>query len=113
MKLFKWVKGRQKNCDYKKFTLWYFKIWKMGFDAYILSYKPNQILPTHMDPVEGGSHYRLNIGWGKSKLLVKSKIWDVNWGKLSIILFRPDLYSHSLVINKPTRKLSFGFVKYN
>ena len=112
MKLWKWVGGRQEKCHYRKFTLWYFKIWKFGFDAYILEYEPYQILPTHMDPIEGGSHYRLNIGWGKSKLLVKSKILGFNKGKFSLYLFRPDLYKHSLVINSFTRKLSLGFVKF-
>jgi hypothetical protein len=113
MKLWKWTGGRQDKCHYRKFTLWYFKVWKLGFDAYILDYEPNQILPTHRDPIEGGSHYRLNIGWGKSLFLVKSKIWGFKRGNLSVNLFRPDLYNHSLVINGHTRKLSLGFVKFN
>lgn len=112
MKLWKWTGGRQENCLYSKFTLWYFKLWKFGFDAYILDYEPKQVLKAHTDPVEGGSHYRLNIGWGNSRLLVKSKIWGFKLGKLSVYLFRPDLYIHSLVVNGHTMKLSFGFVKF-
>ena len=112
MKLWKWTKGRQDKCSYKKFPLWYFSVGKFGFDSYILSYEPNQVLPTHRDPVEGGSHYRLNIGWGNSSFLVKSKIWGFKFGKLSMYLFRPDLNNHSLVINGRTHKLSLGFVKF-
>lgn len=112
MKLWKWTEGRQDKCSYKKFPLWYFSVGKFGFDAYILNYEPNQVLPTHRDPVEGGSHYRLNIGWGDSLFLVKSKIWGFKFGKLSMYLFRPDLHNHSLVINGRTHKLSLGFVKF-
>jgi hypothetical protein len=112
MKLWKWSDGRQDKCNYRKFPLWYFSVGNLGFDAYILDYEPNQVLPTHRDPVEGGSHYRLNIGWGDSVFLVKSKIWGFKLGRLSLYLFRPDLYNHSLVVNSRTRKLSFGFVKF-
>lgn len=63
MKLFKWQSGRQGSYNYQKFPIWFFRIGKLGFDAYILKYEANQVLPTHTDPVEGGKHYRLNIGW--------------------------------------------------
>jgi hypothetical protein len=69
MKIFKWSPGRQEGCEYKKFTFLYFKLWKFGFDGYILKYEKNQKLPSHKDPVKNADHYRLNIGWGKSKFL--------------------------------------------
>ena len=58
MEWLRWVKGRQYGCDYKKFTLWKFRTFFFGFDAYILKYKANQVLPEHTDPVENGKHYR-------------------------------------------------------
>lgn len=112
MEFWKWVNGRQKNCTYKKFTLWFFRVYNYGFDGYILKYEPNQVLPTHRDHVKGGYHYRMNIGWGRSLFVIKSKIWRFKLGKLSIYIFRPDIYPHSLIINERTYKLSLGFVKY-
>lgn len=113
MKLWKWVNGRQSKCDYKKFTLWYFRIWKWGFDAYILKYQPDGYLPLHKDPVENGKHWRLNIGWGNSQFHIcdaPKSGWRI--GKFSVYLFRPDKYLHSLSIYDKTIKLSFGFVKF-
>jgi hypothetical protein len=114
MGLFKWTKGRQKGCHYEKFTLWYFRVLKFGFDSYILKYEPKQYLPTHTDPVENGKHYRMNIGFGKSifeceQIILKFKITDY----FTVNIFRPDLYRHNLLSQTKTFKLSFGFVKYN
>lgn len=114
MGLFKWTKGRQKGCHYKKLTLWMFRVFNYGFDAYILKYEPKQYLPTHTDPVEGGKHYRVNIGFGKSvfeceKCIYKFKITDY----FTVNVFRPDLYRHNLLAETKTYKLSFGFVKFN
>lgn len=71
MKIFNWQPGRQKGCDYLKFPLWFFKLWKLGTDAYILKYNQNSILNPHIDPVGNGKHYRLNIGWGFEPLTIK------------------------------------------
>jgi hypothetical protein len=112
MKLFKWQPGRQGNCNYQKFPMWFFRIGKLGFDAYILKYEADQVLPTHTDPVEGGNHYRLNIGWGVANFLCAKTMVAKRLGRLSLYIFRPDLYPHSLFVFGPTTKLSFGFVKY-
>lgn len=112
MKLFKWQKGRQSNCEYWKLPLWYFRILKFGFDAYILKYSENQVLPEHKDPVENGKHYRLNIGWGVANFVCEKLIFGKRIGKLTIFLFRPDLYTHSLYVFEKTTKFSFGFVKF-
>jgi len=112
IKLWKWQSGRQQNTDYQKFLLWYFKIWKWGFDGYILKYKPNTQLNWHKDPIENGNHYRLNIKLkGKSWFYIKKKDLLFCVGK-KIIFFRPDLYEHSLIIDSPCTKLSLGFVKF-
>jgi hypothetical protein len=112
MELWKWQDGRQHGCEYKKFPLWYFKVWKFGFDCYILKYKGDQTLPEHKDLIENGKHWRLNIGYGVANFVCEKLIFSERIGKLTIYLFRPDLYKHSLHIFKKTTKLSLGFAKY-
>lgn len=109
MKLWRWSIGRQKNCSYQKFPLWYFRIWRYGFDAYILKYEDDTFLPLHRDPVEG-KHWRLNI-----KLKGNSVFFVENEGSSTrkVVFFRPDLYLHSLTVHTKTIKLSFGFVKFD
>lgn len=53
MKYFTWIDGRQESCSYKKMCLWSFKLWKWGFDGYVLRYQANTDLPWHCDVVEG------------------------------------------------------------
>ncbi len=112
MKLWRWQNGRQHDCEYKKFTLWYFKLGKFGFDCYILKYKGDQVLPKHKDPIENGKHWRLNIGYGFANFVCDKLIFDQRFGKFTVFLFRPDLYEHSLYVFEKTTKLSFGFAKY-
>lgn len=110
MKLFKWSLGRQSTAIYHKYCFLYWKIGKYGFDGYILRYPPNTDLPVHKDPVNG-SHYRINV-----KLKGKASFWCTSvikkWGE-RIIIFRPDLYYHSLKTFTKTYKLSLGFVRFN
>lgn len=113
MKLWKWQDGRQSDCVYKKLPLWYFKIWRFGFDCYILKYGPDQVLIPHKDPVENGKHYRLNIGWGKSVFTCDDLIFGMKIGKLSIYVFRPDISLHALYVVDKTAKISFGFAEFN
>jgi len=110
----KWEKGRQEGTEYKKLCLYSFKIWKWGFDAYILKYKENTVLNTHTDPVKNGKHYRLNIGWGVANFCCKyyDQIIGYRIGKLTFTAFRPDINPHSLYVFENTIKLSLGFVKY-
>jgi len=112
IKLWKWQNGRQMDCEYKKLPLWYFKIGKFGFDCYILKYNDKQFLPLHVDPIENGKHWRLNIGWGESEFYCKKLIFGKKFGKLSLYLFRPDLYKHSLCTMTKTTKISFGFARF-
>lgn len=110
MKLWKWQSGRQQEVTYHKFPLWYFRIWKFGFDAYILKYEPNTLLPLHKDPIINGKHWRLNIKLkGTAIFLCLKYIFKTD----NITLFRPDKYEHMLIIfNNKCIKLSFGFVKF-
>lgn len=108
----KWIKGRQNDCEYFKIKLFYFKIFKFGFDGYILKYNKNQILPKHKDIVDNGNHYRVNIGYGDSIFNCNNIIFKYKLGLLSINFFRPDLYEHSLIIINKTYKISLGYVKF-
>lgn len=120
MKLWKWQRGRQQGVYYKKFPLWSFRIWKWGFDAYILKYEPHTSLPAHTDAVEKGKHYRLNIPlkgnsifyWlGADSIFGPNTKWIITKGW---VLFRPDIQKHFLEVGeKGCTKLSFGFVKFN
>lgn len=123
MKLWKWQAGRQHGTDYKKFPLWYFKIGKWGFDAYILKYEPNTTLDKHTDPVKNGKHWRMNIKVkGNADFnILKPRIHPL-WGQINqwehttfpITFFRPDLHEHILVVgDKGCTKLSLGFVKFD
>lgn len=108
MKLWTWEQGRIQFTTYFRFTLWYFRVGKWGFDAYLLKYPKADILPYHIDEVKGGKHYRMNIRLkGEAKFFLAGKVIHKR-----IICFRPDKYIHSLWINSPTLKLSFGFVKF-
>lgn len=110
MKLFTWVDGRQENTKYKKWCFLYFKICRLGFDGYILHYKPKTVLYTHKDPIDG-KHYRLNIKlkgmsyFEASKCIVK--IGDF------LAFFRPDIRYHHLVVITRTYKISLGFAIFN
>lgn len=116
--LFKWTKGRAEDTEYWKFTLWYFKIWKWGFDAYILKYAPNTMLRPHFDEVDG-RHWRLNISlWGRSYFSILKGRNSQSYGSYKtiqkrFIFFRPDIQKHTLLVSgKGCTKLSFGFVKF-
>jgi hypothetical protein len=110
MKFFKWQPGRQQNVTYKKCPLWYFKIGRWGFDAYILRYEAQTFLPEHKDPVENGKHWRLNVKlWGRCGFHADDRGYTKQW----INFFRPDLYTHWLMAFTTTFKLSLGFVKFN
>ena len=109
MMIWKWQEGRQKDTTYEKFPLWYFRIWKWGFDAYILRYQPDTYLKLHVDRVDNGKHWRLNI-----KLVGKASFFCHGTGIINrrFVFFRPDLYLHSLYAYTKTIRLSVGFVKF-
>lgn len=92
-----------------KMCLYSFKIWKLGFDCYILKYEADTLLPLHRDPING-QHWRLNIRlWGDCRFFTQNSGSSFS----RVVLFRPDLYLHSQFVYTPTVKLSFGFVKFD
>ena len=115
MEKWKWCKGRQNNVTYEKFCLWSFKIWKWGFDAYILKYAGKTILPWHKDPVENGEHHRINItlkGFSAFYIRIDGVIEGAMWEDYG--WFRPDLHEHMVDVftDEGCTKLSIGFVKF-
>lgn len=112
--LFKWVKGRHFSTRYKKFTLWYFKFWKLGFDGYILNYEPNTVLDSHYDKVENAKHYRLNIEFsGSSVVETEMPIRKRSLLGMRYYMFRPDINEHKVIIGESgAKKISLGFVKF-
>lgn len=88
-----WTKGRQ-NSGYFKLKLFESKRFKI--DCYILKFPEGSEIKPHIDEVDSGNHYRLNIiiknaisgGLFKcDKTLINTK---------RIKLFRPDKHLHSV-----------------
>lgn len=110
-----WEKGRQGDCDYKKCRIYSFRIWRWGFDCYLLSYAPDTLLPWHTDPVPNGKHWRINFRLrGKATLFIRTDagLYISCWHKRAR-WFRPDIQEHLLdVYSRGCAKISFGFVKF-
>lgn len=108
--LFKWENGRQ-NSGYKKLLLFKSNL-LFKCDLYLLSFSKGSEIKPHVDKVDFGNHYRLNIVFKKPQIggdFICNKT-IVNMKR--IILFRPDLYEHSVSKIKSGKRLvlSFGFL---
>jgi len=108
----KWVRGRQENAVYFKSCIFSFKVYKFGFDCYILKYPPNTSLPRHKDPVKNGRHWRLNITLkGKSTFYLFTEKGLKRFYRFC--LFRPDIQEHWVQsYEKGCLKLSIGLAKF-
>lgn len=110
MKLFRWEKGRQLSGYDKMFLLG--SKWLLMFDVYLLRFKEGSEIKAHMDKVEKGKHYRLNIVLKQAKeggeFVCKSPIYE----SYRIKFFRPDACEHSVtkVIRGNRYLLSIGWV---
>lgn len=115
----RWERGRQQHTIYYKLKLWSFKIWKWGFDAYILKYPPHASLTPHVDGVENGEHWRMNITLkGRACFSVLKGRGINSYGRWittqqRVNIFRPDKELHTLLVDNNTCiKLSLGYVKF-
>ena len=106
--LFIWTNGRQLDCDYEKLCFLRFKFKRFGMDGYILKYPPKAHLKKHIDKVDGGKHYRINLQIkGKGSFFVDKSIFRI---RNRLVFFRPDKYPHSMVNGlKPRYVLSIGW----
>lgn len=104
--MFKWEFGRQ-NSGYLKMKIFQNK----NFDIFLLKFPEGCHVPEHKDPIEGKSHYRINLTLIKPKnggnFIGGNPILNFN----RLIFFRPDKYIHSMSkINKGNcLMLSIGF----
>lgn len=107
----KWQKGRQDTVEYFKFKLFSFKVGRFGFDGYLLKYPALTHLLPHLDEVQDGKHYRMNITLrGNNMFICQGKHFHI---KEFIHIFRPDIQRHGLLVATETYKLSLGFAKFN
>lgn len=119
---FQWVAGRQNKPEgepgYFKMKLAerHWPSWlskrpandRGGFDCYLLKYDPHFTLPPHTDKVPAHlRHYRLNVVLAGHGLFLAEKTICNLFGQA--VLFRPDLYVHSMQNGPKTRLvLSLG-----
>ena len=108
--MFDWESGRQ-NSGYDKIKLLESKRF-FKFDVYLLKFPVGSKIAPHIDTVDDGNHYRLNIILKKAKaggeFICKNPIFETN----RIKLFRPDISEHQVTsIIKGTRYLlSIGWL---
>ncbi len=105
-----WNKGRQ-DTGYEKMLL-LGAIWPIRFDFYLLRFKKGQYIPAHIDAVESGKHYRLNV-------IIKTALEGGDfvcenpiYTSKRINLFRSDLSEHSVteIIIGSRYVLSLGWI---
>ncbi len=99
----RWEAGRQ-GSGYRKLQLAQGSFW----DAYLLHFPKGASVPSHMDPVSGKRHYRLNVllcGQDNFKAQQTDNVWRLG----PFTLFRPDLVKHHVKATDRTRLvLSLG-----
>ena len=93
-KAFRWDKGRQ-GTGYDKMLL-ITSYCPIPFDSYIIRYPEGSEIPPHIDSVQSGKHYRLNIVIKDCKqggeFICKNLIFETK----RIKFFRPDISEHSV-----------------
>ena len=110
--LFRWVKGRQDTGYWILLLAWVPKRWwnPVPFDIHVVKYPTGAYVSPHLDKLQSGRrHYRLNILLTKppgGEFVSESVIYRNS----RVILFRPDLFTHSVTpVSSGTRYvLSFG-----
>ncbi len=110
-KVFRWDVGRQQS-GYDKMLL-LTGIFPLPFDVYLLKFPVGSEILIHVDAVDYGKHYRLNVIIRKAQLggdfFCSKTIFKTD----RINFFRPDISKHSVSkVKKGIRYvLSIGWVK--
>src|SRR2546421_6064365 len=90
---FRWQRGRQKT-GYDKMLL-VTAGWPIPFDTYLLRYPEGSEIPPHIDRVERGRHYRLNIVVKRSQAGGQFVFAAPLFASRRVNLFRSDACEHS------------------
>lgn len=109
----RWQVGRQQS-GYDKMLLLWSKL-PIPFDCYLIRYKEGSYIPPHVDKVEKGKHYRLNIVLKKAKAGGEFICNNAIINTSRIKLFRPDVNEHSVTKLTEGKRylLSIGWIKNN
>lgn len=102
--MLRWQPGRQ-GTEYRKLLLAQGRCW----DLYIIDIRAGTSIPTHIDPVPGRRHWRLNFSlWGDGDAFRGASAFRAG----PLVVFRPDITPHA--VSKLRRRmvlLSFGFTR--
>ena len=89
-----WQQGRQ-GSGYEKISLLNIQR-PFAVDAYIIRYPTGSEIPLHIDPVDTGKHFRLNIVLKQATVGGDFYCEKTLINTARIKLFRPDTYRHSV-----------------
>lgn len=105
-----WQQGRQ-GSGYEKISLLNIQR-PFAVDAYIIRYPIGSEIPLHVDPVDKGQHFRLNIVLRQATVGGDFYCEKTLINTRRIKFFRPDAYRHSVskVIKGSRYILSIGWV---
>lgn len=108
----RWQRGRQ-GTGYDKLLLLELP-WPLPCDCYLLRFPQGCEVPPHVDRVESGQHYRLNLILRSARCGGEFVCKAPLFASRRIKLFRPDVETHSVTrIEAGTRwVLSFGWVRH-
>lgn len=112
-RLFRWQVGRQQSGYDKMLILG--SDWPIPFDCYLLRFKPGAEIAPHVDKVESGRHFRLNIVLKQAKQGGDFHCQSTIYRSTRIFLFRPDVAEHrvSKVTSGTLYVLSIGWVRHS
>lgn len=108
--VFRWQRGRQ-GTGYDKMLL-LTASWPIPFDSYLIRYPEGSEIPPHVDPVQTGRHYRLNVILKAPKSGGEFVCQNPIYSSPRLKLFRPDVSEHSVtrVVGGSRYVLSIGWV---
>ena len=107
----RWQRGRQES-GYDKMLLLQ-SLWPLPFDVYLLKFPTGSEITPHVDRVESGAHYRLNMVIRRARSGGEFVCTNAIHDSPRIKLFRPDVCEHSVTrVESGTRYvLSIGWIR--
>jgi hypothetical protein len=86
--------------------------WPLRFDSYLLRYPEGSSIPPHVDPIERGRHYRLNIVLKEPQRGGVFQCKKPIYTSRRVNLFRSDISEHSVtkILHGSRYVLSVGWV---